>query len=60
MTDPRLRQLQTYNPVGDGSPEGVVDGPPGAVYRRTDGSPGTLLYVKTTGAGTLTGWSAFA
>ena len=55
-----IRQLQAYSQVGAGSPEGVVDGPPSAIYHRTDGAAGTLLYVKTTAAGTLTGWTAFA
>lgn len=42
-----------------GSPEGVIDGNQGARYFRTDGAPGTLLYVKTTNGGN-TGWIAYA
>lgn len=62
MADPEvlIRQLQGFNQSGDGSPEGVRDGPKSAVYHRTDGTAGTLLYVKTTARGTLTGWTAFA
>jgi hypothetical protein len=60
MTDPFVRQLQAYNPVGEGDPNGTVDGPRSAVYHRTDGSAGTLLYVKDSDLGTLTGWTAFA
>ncbi len=42
-----------------GSPEGVVDGQQGDRYFRTDGAPGTFLYVKTTDTGN-TGWIAYA
>ena len=44
---------------GEGSPEGVVDADIGAIYMRQDGTPGTLLYVKTSNASS-SGWSAFA
>jgi hypothetical protein len=53
-----LRQLQGALRWGTGSPEGVVDAPKGVLYQRRDGSTGTLLYIKTTGLGTLTGWVA--
>jgi hypothetical protein len=42
---------------GAGSPEGVVTGPVGSLYTRTDGGAGTTLYVKETGVGN-TGWVA--
>jgi hypothetical protein len=42
---------------GSGSPEGVVTGAVGSMYRRTDGGVGTTLYIKETGAGN-TGWAA--
>ena len=44
--------------AGTGSPEGVVSAPPGSLYSRTDGSTGSSLYVKETGAGGATGWVA--
>lgn len=40
-----------------GSPEGVVTGPVGSLYTRTDGGATTTLYVKTSGTGN-TGWTA--
>lgn len=55
-----LRQIQQYNPVFEGDPEGVVDAPLGATGHRSDGAPGTCVYAKTTAAGTLTGWVAVA
>lgn len=42
---------------GTGSPEGRETAPKGAVYIRSDGGPGTTLYVKET-AGGKTGWAA--
>jgi len=42
---------------GTGSPEGVVVAPVGSIYTRTDGGPGTTLYVKESGTGN-TGWTA--
>ncbi|SHK92436.1 hypothetical protein SAMN05444266_101605 [Chitinophaga jiangningensis] len=42
---------------GAGSPEGVVPGNIGALYTRTDGGPGSTLYVKESGTG-ATGWVA--
>lgn len=42
---------------GSGSPEGAVTAGIGSVYRRTNGSTGTTLYVKEAGTGN-TGWSA--
>lgn len=40
---------------GTGSPEGVVTATIGSAYLRTDGSTGTTLYTKESGAGN-TGW----
>lgn len=42
---------------GSGSPEGVITANVGAQYVRTDGGPGTYLYVKVSGTGN-TGWQA--
>lgn len=42
---------------GTGSPEGVVTAPVGSFYARSDGGPGTTLYVKESGTGN-TGWAA--
>jgi hypothetical protein len=42
---------------GTGSPEGLVTGTVGSIYRRTDGGPNTTLYVKESGAGNK-GWVA--
>ena len=44
---------------GEGDPEGVVEATKGAVYQRTDGTPGTLLYVKESDDGS-SDWSPFA
>ncbi len=44
---------------GTGSPEGVVTADIAALYLRQDGSPGTLLYIKTADDSN-TGWSAIA
>lgn len=44
--------------TGEGSPEGVVTANPGCIYQRTDGGASTTLYVKTSGVGTSTGWTA--
>jgi hypothetical protein len=43
--------------VGTGTPEGVVTGAVGSMFRRTDGAAGTTLYIKETGTG-ATGWRA--
>ncbi len=43
---------------GVGSPQGVVAAPVGSLYLRTDGSGGTTLYVKESGGGGNTGWTA--
>ena len=48
-----------FDLYGSGSPEGVTTAPLGSVYRRTDGSAGTSVYFKETGAGD-TGWVAMA
>lgn len=55
-----VRQLQGYNPVFSGDPNGVVDAPLGALGRRVDGAAGSCVYAKTTAAGVLTGWVAIA
>jgi hypothetical protein len=39
---------------GEGSPEGVLLGRVGDLYRRTDAAP--VLWAKETGDDTLTGW----
>lgn len=44
---------------GEGSPEGAVTADKAALYLRQDGSPGTLVYVKTTD-GSSAGWLAVA
>lgn len=44
-------------PTGTGSPEGVVVAPVGSLYTRSDGGPGTTLYVKEAGVD-ATGWRA--
>jgi murein DD-endopeptidase MepM/ murein hydrolase activator NlpD len=46
--------------VGTGDPENNVVGDVGDYFARTDGGPGTLYYLKETGAGTNTGWKAKA
>ncbi|MBV7531756.1 hypothetical protein [Chitinophaga sp. sic0106] len=43
--------------TGTGAPEGVVSAPVGSLYTRTDGGPGTTLYVKESGTD-ATGWVA--
>ncbi len=40
---------------GTGTPEGAVTAAVGSLFERTDGSTGTTLYIKETGAGN-TGW----
>lgn len=42
---------------GNGTPEGVVTAPRGAMFTRSDGGAGTTLYVKESGTGN-TGWVA--
>jgi hypothetical protein len=42
---------------GTGSPEGAVVAGVGSMFTRTDGGPGTTLYVKESGSGN-TGWTA--
>jgi hypothetical protein len=43
---------------GTGDPEGEVVADRGTLYLRTDGSTSTTLYVKTSGDGLATGWTA--
>lgn len=40
---------------GNGTPEGVVTAPVGALFTRSDGGAGTTLYIKESGTGN-TGW----
>lgn len=42
---------------GTGTPEGATTAPVGSMFLRTDGSAGTCLYIKESGAGN-TGWAA--
>ena len=42
---------------GAGSPEGNLSAPVGSLYTRSDGSAGSVMYVKETGSGN-TGWVA--
>jgi hypothetical protein len=56
----RLRFRDERGPTfsfGLGSPEGVLAAPAGSLYGRTDGGPGTTLYVKERGSDT-NGWVA--
>jgi hypothetical protein len=46
-----------FDLFGSGSPEGVVTASIGSVYRRSNGSTSTTLYVKESGTGN-TGWVA--
>lgn len=43
--------------AGTGTPEGAVAAAVGTLYLRSDGSTGTVLYVKESGTGN-TGWVA--
>jgi hypothetical protein len=51
-----LRPIPRFSKAA-GSPESVVTGVQGDRYFRTDGAPGTFVYVKTTNGGN-TGWLA--
>jgi hypothetical protein len=44
--------------TGTGDPEGVYVANRGVVFLRTDGGASTTLYVKTSGDGTSSGWTA--
>lgn len=52
----RIGNARVYS--GTGTPQSRVKGNVGDLYLRTDGSTSTTLYVKETGNGTLTGWTA--
>ncbi len=52
-----LSAILALSKSGEGSPEGVVEAGVGALYQRTDGTPGTLVYSKQTGSD-ATGWVA--
>jgi len=43
---------------GVGSPEGVVTANIGCIFINTNGGAGTTLWVKESGLGTKTGWTA--
>jgi hypothetical protein len=43
--------------TGNGSPEGVVSGGPGQLYRQLDGANGYTLWVKRTAGTGTTGWA---
>lgn len=55
--DAQLDVLESLVVSGTGSPEGVVTASVGTLFLRSDGSTGTTLYVKETGASN-TGWVA--
>ncbi len=55
-----LEQLGAGGLSGSGDPNGVVLAPVGTIYRRTDGIENSIVYVKQTGIGVSTGWSALA
>ena len=44
--------------IGDPTDSAVVVGNVGDIYQRLDGGPGQTLYVKESGNGTATGWTA--
>jgi hypothetical protein len=44
--------------AGLGDPNNKVIGNAGDIFQRLDGTPGATLYVKETGSGTNTGWTA--
>jgi hypothetical protein len=46
-----------FDSASTGTPESAVTAPVGSLFRRTDGSGGTVLYVKESGSGN-TGWIA--
>ncbi len=52
----RYGQVQFF--TGTGDPNGVVTAGIGSLFLRTDGAAATTLYVKTSGAGTNTVWTA--
>ncbi len=58
--DIRTRQLQGLTRRGEGDPNGKVDGPVATIYQQSDGTWGSVLWVKTTALGVLTGWTPFA
>ena len=50
--------IAKYVRWGAGAPNGRVEAPVGAIYLRTDGTPGFTLYVKESGGIGDTGWAA--
>ncbi len=55
-----LSRLQKYVLIGNGDPEGSVNGFIGSLFLRLDGSTDTTVYKKESGDGTNTGWVAIA
>jgi len=43
---------------GNGTPNGRIQAPVGAIYLRRDGTAGQTFYVKETGGSGATGWAA--
>jgi hypothetical protein len=44
--------------ASSGTPTGVLAAPVGSVYMRTDGTSGSTIYIKESGAATTSGWIA--
>ena len=55
-----LNTMANYFFINAATPEGAVAAPIGSMCINTAGGADTTLYVKETGAGTDTGWSALA
>lgn len=63
ITESQVSDLGSYVTTtvirsGNGTPEAVVMGSIGDLYRNLDGGASTTLYVKESGEGTMTGWVA--
>lgn len=57
ITSPKnVFTTSVFDTFGSGTPEGAITANIGSVFRRTDGSTGTTLYVKESGTGN-TGWA---
>lgn len=50
--------IAQYFIVGDGSPEGKVKAPIGALFINRAGTPGSTHFVKESGGNSETGWTA--
>ena len=55
-----LAAMANYFFIHSATPEGAIAAPIGSLCINTAGGSDTTLYVKETGAGTNTGWSALA